>query len=369
VAKGSRPAEAVETGGMIRPLKVVEIDGACADRVGFQRRPNGVREIRTGVHHDDQTAVSDDLEPKLISPQATDPHVTNSKMASKGLSSATRIDSLRNRIQVVPSIKVKSKVEMEDSISKWRAEPATEKQKDKLLFFGCTWDEGITKGQAHDAIDSCVKMFPEKEKEYQNRPATEAQIEEIQVYLEAYGETLEEYVESGQTLTYQQANQMIKDWQQDEEATRQLEEMEAIEKEYIIDVGDWAEIYPGLTWKRAQTAAENLDKTNPGWRQDQNHVHLMLEKVAELNPQLAERWGEKLVKVSKLKPIKTKQTKAKPIKTGWYTQHCLHCGGAIKLQLSGIPADRNFTEEDMTLVPITCPRCGCTTEVLSLPSE
>jgi vacuolar-type H+-ATPase subunit E/Vma4 len=83
----------------------------------------------------------------------------------------------------------------------WRNDPATEKQKEKLRFFGCTWEEGITKGQASDAIDECVKMFPEKEKEYQNRPATEAQMKEIRAYLEAYGETIEDYAESGETLT------------------------------------------------------------------------------------------------------------------------------------------------------------------------
>lgn len=251
----------------------------------------------------------------------------------------------------------------------WRNDPATEKQKDKLRFFGCTWDEGITKGQAHDGIDSCVKMFPEKEKEYQNRPATEAQMEEIQAYLEAYGEKLDDYAESGENLTYQQAKEMIKEWELEEAAARESDELEAIEKEYLIDVEDWAEIYPGLTWERVQSAAEVLDQANPGWRQQPNHRDLMLAKVAELNPQLAQDWEQKVFNVSKLKPIKTKQVKAKPIKSGWYTQYCVHCGSEIKLQITGIPADRKFSEEDMTLVPITCPRCGCTTEVLSLPLE
>ena len=254
-------------------------------------------------------------------------------------------------------------------MSNWRDEPATEKQKDKLRFFGCTWDEGITKGQASDAIDSCVKMFPEKEKEYQNRPATEAQVEEIRAYLKASGETIEDYVECGGTLTYQQAKEMIKEWELDEAAAQESDELEALEKEYIIDVEEWAEIYPGLTWERVQSAAEALDQTNPGWRQESNHRELMLAKVADLNPQLAKDWGQKMFNDSKLNPVKTKQVKAKPIKSGWYTQHCVHCGSAIELQLSGIPADRKFTEEDMTLVPITCPRCGCTTEVLSLPLQ
>jgi hypothetical protein len=53
----------------------------------------------------------------------------------------------------------------------WRSDPATEKQKEKLLFFGCTWSEGITKGQASDAIGECVQKFPEKEAEWQSRRA------------------------------------------------------------------------------------------------------------------------------------------------------------------------------------------------------
>jgi ankyrin repeat protein len=40
-----------------------------------------------------------------------------------------------------------------------RSEPATAKQKEKLQFFGCTWQEGITKGQASNAIDECVNRL------------------------------------------------------------------------------------------------------------------------------------------------------------------------------------------------------------------
>ena len=69
--------------------------------------------------------------------------------------------------------------------------------------------------------------------------------------------------------------------------------IEEIESEYIIDVGDWAEIYPGLTWNRVQAAAKSLDKTNPEWRKSQNHFDLMLARVAERNPQLIERWTNK----------------------------------------------------------------------------
>jgi hypothetical protein len=48
-----------------------------------------------------------------------------------------------------------------------RAEPATEKQKEKLRWFGCTWDEGVTKGQASDALDKCARDFPEVDQAFQ----------------------------------------------------------------------------------------------------------------------------------------------------------------------------------------------------------
>jgi hypothetical protein len=63
-----------------------------------------------------------------------------------------------------------------------RIEPATEKQKDKLRYFGCTWEGEITKGQASDALNQCVKRFPEKDLGYYNRPATEEQRRQLQSY-------------------------------------------------------------------------------------------------------------------------------------------------------------------------------------------
>ena len=83
----------------------------------------------------------------------------------------------------------------------WRNDPATERQKAKLLFFGCTWDEGITKGQASDAIDECIKKFPEREFTYQNRPATEEQ----KALLRKYGKR------PLRTLTYARARDKIKE--------------------------------------------------------------------------------------------------------------------------------------------------------------
>lgn len=53
--------------------------------------------------------------------------------------------------------------------SQWRDNPATEEQKEKLRFFGCTWQGDITVGHAHDAIEECCRQFPHLEEAYLNR--------------------------------------------------------------------------------------------------------------------------------------------------------------------------------------------------------
>ena len=133
----------------------------------------------------------------------------------------------------------------------WRNEPASEKQKEKLRFFGCTWEGAITKGQASEALDQCAQSFPAKEQEWDNRPATQSQRQE----LAELGADLDE----GPELTYRQA----KDWIEElgtegleAEVDRVAEEAEEIlrvrEKE---DDDSWdelatacIELYPWLDW-------------------------------------------------------------------------------------------------------------------------
>jgi len=65
----------------------------------------------------------------------------------------------------------------------WRNELATKQQMEKLRFFGCTWDEGITAGQASDALEECAKQFPDAEAAYQKaQPATEKQKEKLRFF-------------------------------------------------------------------------------------------------------------------------------------------------------------------------------------------
>jgi hypothetical protein len=62
-------------------------------------------------------------------------------------------------------------------VSQVRSEPATEKQKEKLCYFGYAVISGMTKGEAGDAIDECIRLHPEKDREYYDRPATEEQMD------------------------------------------------------------------------------------------------------------------------------------------------------------------------------------------------
>src|SRR5437763_17114055 len=59
-------AEPVETGGIIRPLRVAEIGRAAGERVGGHRRPDGMAQVRAGFHHHDPAAGPGDVESKLI---------------------------------------------------------------------------------------------------------------------------------------------------------------------------------------------------------------------------------------------------------------------------------------------------------------
>ena len=61
----------------------------------------------------------------------------------------------------------------------WQNAPATEKQKEKLRFFGCTWCGDITVVKASDALEECAKQFPGIEAAYKNRPATSDQLAEL----------------------------------------------------------------------------------------------------------------------------------------------------------------------------------------------
>jgi hypothetical protein len=76
------------------------------------------------------------------------------------------------------------------------------------------------------------------------------------------------------------------DW---EDLTHQQKEMAIYESEYSIDVEEWKEIYPWLTWDFVQEAARYLDRTTPSWREpgrNYGDVELVIKTVAQLHPEL-----------------------------------------------------------------------------------
>ncbi len=52
--------------GIIRPLRIVEVQRITGERVGLDGIPNGVGQIRAGFHHDHLPAGPVDIEPELI---------------------------------------------------------------------------------------------------------------------------------------------------------------------------------------------------------------------------------------------------------------------------------------------------------------
>ena len=61
-----RRAEAIETTGIIRPLRIAEIGGTARERVGCHRRPDGIAQIRAGFHHERLASGPVDVESELI---------------------------------------------------------------------------------------------------------------------------------------------------------------------------------------------------------------------------------------------------------------------------------------------------------------
>ena len=113
-----------------------------------------------------------------------------------------------------------AKKEREAYVAEVRSEPITEKQKAKLLWFGYPVRDGMTKGEASDAIDECIRQHPEREREYYERPATKEQMAQLREYAKAdkdLAETLEEMDEEGSALTYGEAKDLVRDSERDAE--------------------------------------------------------------------------------------------------------------------------------------------------------
>jgi hypothetical protein len=145
----------------------------------------------------------------------------------------------RSKVETLPSwTSTPSNVAATSSKSKQgHSEPATEKQKEKLRYFGYKWEEPITKEQASDAIDECVRQFPDVDRAYYNRPAVEEQLARLRE-ISSYPSNdpnnpdndPEPYYDPTQPLTYGQAKDLIRDWE--------LWERQQIESSDLTDCAD-----------------------------------------------------------------------------------------------------------------------------------
>lgn len=122
-------------------------------------------------------------------------------------------------------------IAQENYVAQVQSESGTEKQKEKLRYVGCIFDDKITKGQASDTLDECARRFPAKDAEYYNRPATEEQllkVREINAHCEP-DELFYDFEEEG-SLTYGKAKDLIQDWE--------MYKREQVERSDLTDCAD-----------------------------------------------------------------------------------------------------------------------------------
>lgn len=180
---------------------------------GYKARTETVLHIAVRCGHSDQIP-RELLTPEFLSIEATGYRLT----LLHELALAGRLDlvpesyvssemwNLRDNLDRKPRDLVYDGKQRQASVAAVREEPATEKQKEKLRWFGCTWNEGITKGQASDALDQCVRQFPDRNADYYSRPATEEQKAKIR----SFGMNAEDNRRDG-PLTYGEAKDLIRD--------------------------------------------------------------------------------------------------------------------------------------------------------------
>ena len=117
-------------------------------------------------------------------------------------------------------------LQMKNGGESWRTKPLTDKQATKLRYFGCTWDQGVTRGQASEAIDECARAFPDLEESYYSRPATQEQLDALKTYLEPEGEEPDDYAK-GETLTYGEAKDLLGDCDMQQRQEQEEKELAA----------------------------------------------------------------------------------------------------------------------------------------------
>jgi hypothetical protein len=141
------------------------------------------------------------------------------------------------------------KATSEEPPQKWWNDPASEKQLAKLHYFEIRFlEEGLTKKQASDLINFFIEVDPEKERQYQNQPATPEQRKAIS-----------ELGGNDTGLTLQQAQELLKEWTAYDTGLDILND--------IINDDDWLRLhsYRRISRVKLIEMKKILDDKHPDW--------------------------------------------------------------------------------------------------------
>jgi hypothetical protein len=141
------------------------------------------------------------------------------------------------------------KATSEEPPQKWWNDPASEKQLAKLHYFEIRFlEEGLTKKQASDLINFFIEVDPEKERQYQNQPATPEQRKAIS-----------ELGGNDTGLTLQQAQELLKEWTAYDTGLDILND--------IINDDDWLRLHSFRRISRVKLIEMKkiLDDKHPDW--------------------------------------------------------------------------------------------------------
>jgi len=234
---------------------------------------------------------------------------------------------------------LESEIERESYVAGVRAEPATEKQKEKLRFFGYVLKAGMTKGEASDALNECARQLPHKNAEYYNRPATVEQLTELQ-NINAQCEPDEPFYDFEEgPLTYGKAKDVLQEWVWHQREKEREEESAYLESdESRIDEA----------WMRIEDSLEvTRDEVAKAWAVAKSHMADKSESpdLDEIEDTLEE-----------LFPHIRKQTEYRGV------YRCKDCAVMFKVRLPKINAANMSlpfcSKDDLIEVTIPCPGCG-----------
>ena len=232
-------------------------------------------------------------------------------------------------------------------VERVRSEAATEKQKEKLRYFGYTVKPGMTKGEASDAIDECVRKFPAVNQAYYNRPATEEQLAKLRATNKSPDVDPEEpYYDPDEPLTYGEAKEMIHDWEMDQRQREEEREAaywgseECKIEDMTISINGFSDYTRDVTREEVAKAWALIKSGRPvgAALPKQIEVENALEK---LNPDLI-----------------------KPKRPGvlWHN-YCRYCRGQIEVMMPPYPIiHAKPTPEDVVSILVVCPHCNRETE-------